>query len=331
MSSQMEPQIPQAQPIDEHQASGFAGHHKRDIAIKALVLVIIFALGAGSGYLAGTRIRVTAASAETSTVEKDAMTLMRQINPPEGYKIPAIYGDIGPRLVEAGAIDLAKFTSIYKQQNQPLTEEQTTILTEGSLANVEINRENAYFMLNFFWALGLTSENPILTEGKMVSRGRAGVGGFASTGGWTLGTQPATELYASERIFDLNDEQQSRLAEVAAGVYRPCCNNPTDFPDCNHGMALLGLLELMASQNATVEQMFEAAKYVNAFWFPQQVLEIAMAIKATQNVDFADAEGALVVGSQYSSGSGFQNVHQWLAGNGLLPQAPSSGGSCGVQ
>ena len=77
------------------------------------------------------------------------------------------------------------------------------------------------------------------------------MGGFASTGGWTLGVKKATELYASTKIMSLTDEQQARLLEVASQVYRPCCNNPTHFPDCNHGMAMLGLLELMASQDAS--------------------------------------------------------------------------------
>lgn len=76
---------------------------------------------------------------------------------------------------------------------------------------------------------------------------------FASTGGWTVGTKPVTELYASLDLIQLTAEQQKMVEEVAAAVYRPCCNNSTLFPDCNHGMALLGLLELMASQRATTD------------------------------------------------------------------------------
>src|SRR4030067_403061 len=139
------------------------------------------------------------------------------------------------------------------------------------------------------------------------------------------------DLYASREIVTLTEEQQARLMEVASAVYRPCCNNPTSFPDCNHGMAMLGLLELMASQNASADDMFAAAKYVNAFWFPQQMLEVASLIKANQNLDFAQADARQVVSKNYSSGSGFQQVHQWLASNGLLQLAPNSGGSCGVQ
>jgi hypothetical protein len=234
-------------------------------------------------------------------------------------------------MIAAGAIDLTKFVQVYQQAGKPLTDEQMTILTQGSASNIVINEQTSYFLLNFFWALGLINQNRILTEGPMMSKGIEQIGNFASTGGWTIGAKSPTDLYASTLIIPLTEEQQARLEEVASGVYRPCCNNPTTFPDCNHGMAMLGLLELMASQNATTDEMFETAKYVNAFWFPQQTLEVATVFKSTQNVDFAQADPRQVVGGNYSSASGFQAVHQWLSNNNLLLQAPSSGGSCGVQ
>jgi hypothetical protein len=151
---------------------------------------------------------------------------------------------------------------------------------------------------------------------------------FASTGGWTLATKPITELYASLDLISLTAEQQKQVEEVAAAVYRPCCNNPTLFPDCNHGMAMLGLLELMASKGATSDEMFEAAKYVNAFWFPQQTLEAAIYLESNLDVDFTEADARLVVGNTISSSSGAAMMHQSLQDNGLLQQAPGQGGSC---
>jgi hypothetical protein len=87
----------------------------------------------------------------------------------------------------------------------------------------------------------------------------------------------------------------------------------------------------MAAQNATPNEMFAAAQYVNAFWYPQQMLEVATFFKAAQNVDFIQADARQVVSNKYSSGSGFQTVHQWFVTNGLLELAPNSGGSCSVQ
>ena len=302
----------------------------KNLAIKALVLLLIFIFGGGGGYMLGSRFGHNDRSSLSSQKRIDAMSLMRQINPAQGYEIKAAVGDVGMQLVSAGAIDLARFAGLYKQQNKPLTDLQMNILTKDTIVDVVINPDNAYFWLNFFWALGLTNQNEILTNGPMMAAGKEKVGNFASTGGWTLGTRKATDLYSSQKIIQLTAEQQSRLLEVASGVYRPCCNNPTHFPDCNHGMAMLGLLELMASQGADVNQMFEAAKYVTAFWYPQQILEVATFFKVGNDMDFALVDGRTVLSSQYSSISGYQAVHQWLSQNGLLEQAPGSGGSCGV-
>ena len=302
-----------------------------------LITLVSFLTGLGGGYLAwGRRPPMTDNPAEVAGTasehqhEDPMVALVRQINPPEGYALSVTYGDLGPRLLAAGAIDYSRFMQLYTQKGQPLTEAQQTILTQGSQDAVVFTRQNADFLLNFFWAVGLVTQNPILTEGLMMKYGAGEIGRFASTGGWTLGTKTPAELYASAPLLSLTLEQQARLEKVASQVYRPCCNNPTHFPDCNHGMAMLGLLTLLASQNASEEEMFTVAKYANAFWFPQQSLEIAMFFQADQTIAFADVDSSLLVGPNISSGEGFRNVHNWLAGRGLLEAAPGGGSSCGV-
>jgi hypothetical protein len=331
MSDRLERIEAEHKSLDEIPGSSQADYRRQGVAIKAIVLLVVFALGGGGGYMIGRQSMHGAVPTSQAQSQPDAMALMKEVNPPDGYQVAAVYGDVGPQLVAAGAIDMPKFASLYQQQNQPLTTDQQAILSKGTNANIVFTPGNAYFLLNFFWALGLTNQNAILTDGPMMSGGKDKVGGFASTGGWTLGVKEATELYASTKIMSLTDEQQARLLEVASQVYRPCCNNPTHFPDCNHGMAMLGLLELMASQDASTAEMFEAGKYVNAFWYPQQMLELATAFKASDKEDFTRVDAKTVVSADYSSASGFQAVHQWLSQNGLLEQAPSSSGSCGVQ
>jgi len=293
---------------------------------QALTLLLVFAAGLGSGFLLRDRIPVTGAERAAAT----AALLAKQVNPPEGFTLPAAYGDIGPQLLQSGAIDESKFVRVYQASGRPLNEEQLAILRQKGQGPVVINQKNAYFMLNFYWALGLANKNPILEQGQMMAGGRQQIGNFASTGGWTIGVKPATELYASVELVRLAPEQQARLEEVANNVYRPCCGNPTSFPDCNHGMALLGLLELMASQGASVDQMFTAAKQVNAFWFPDQTLELATYFKAVEGKDFRTVDARRMVGKEFMSGSGFQQAHRALADKGLLPQAPGKGQSCGV-
>lgn len=300
----------------------------------AVLALITYVAGLASGYMlhGSARIGSNPEEGKAASAEHDEMSVMfDQVNPPDGYELPIQYGDFAPKLVAAGLIDFAGFANLYREVGSPLSKQQNAILTEGSNAPIVINKENQHFLLNLFWALGLANQNRILAEGPMMRNGQEQVVNFASTGGWTLATKPVGELYASQSIISLTEEQQKRLEEVAAGVYRPCCDNPTHFPDCNHGMAMLGLLELMASQGASVGEMFEAAKYVNAFWFPQQALEVAVLFKTAKNVDFTQADADQVVGQQLFSGSGFQAVHQWLVQNAKLDQAPNGGGSCGVR
>ena len=257
--------------------------------------------------------------------------MSQQVNFPEEFATSVVFGDIGPQMLEAGSMDLERVIQLYQNSATPLTDEQMTILTEGSDEPIVINAENAYFLLNFFWAFGLTNENELLTTGPMMEYGgEDGIGNFASTGGWSLGTKPSTELYASTQMVTLTDEQQAWVVEVATAAYRPCCNNPTHFPDCNHGMALLGLLELMASQGASVDEMFDAAKYFSAFWFPGQAYEVGLYFKALNNQDFADIDSRKFVSYEYFSGSGFQQIHQILQSQGLLEAAPGGGSGCGV-
>jgi hypothetical protein len=311
---------------------------KQSYAFVVLGLAL-FAFGVLTGYLIGgpRPVAGTAGRAQFETADVqpgsdagDQLRLIDRVNPAAGYTIPATFGDVGPQMLAAGAIDYDQFTRVYDQAGQPLTAAQQAILTAGSDEHVHINRENAYFLLNFFWALGLVNDNPVLTEGPLVEYSEGRIERFAATGGWTIGQKPPAELYAGAAILHLNHEQQERMEEVAYNAYRPCCNNHTAFADCNHGMALLGLLQLMAAQDATVEEMFEAAKYVNAFWFPDQTLQMASFFQLNQGLAFAEVEPRLLVGPQISSATGYRNVQEWLAQNGGLQQAPGGGGGCGV-
>jgi len=327
-------------PIETVKEELTATHRKRKSLTRrlskywAVFALITYIFGLGSGYMlwGSAKAGIDAKGGKTASVEHDEMSaLVDQVNPPAGYNLSIRYGDFAPRLVAAGVIDYAGFVKLYQEIGSPLSEQQIAILTRGSDAPVVINKENQHFLLNLFWALGLANQNKILTDGPIMRNGKEQVVNFASTGGWTLSSVPVGEVFASQLIIPLTGEQQKRLEEVAAGVYRPCCDHPTHFPDCNHGMAMLGLLELMASQDANVDEMFKAAKYVNAFWFPQQTLEVAVLFKSINNAEFARLDARQAVGPQLSSGSGFQAVHQRLIQSGSLEQAPGGGGSCGVK
>lgn len=248
-------------------------------------------------------------------------TIFEEINPSAGYEINVTYGDLGPKMIASGVIDINKFKP----------EGYEVILTKGSTQKIKITSENSYFLLNFFWAVGLNNRTKILTAGEMTKySGEKDLGNFASTGGWTLAKGDAMNYYAKTNLITLSAQQEELVGSVAANIYRPCCNNPTSFPDCNHGMALLGVLEVMAANGADQDQMFEAAKYFNAFWFPGSYYDLAAYFKNKEGKAYKNVDAKVLLSKDYSSASGYQTVKRWLADNGFIQEPPKSGRGCGV-
>ncbi len=195
-----------------------------------------------------------AQTANTETISYDR--LLQQIAPLSGTTITVDWGDMGQKLIESGPIDLGKFQARYSG----LSEEQQAILLGGEQTEITFKPENIQFWTNVLWVLGLVQESKVLGKGPIKQYEETNpIGGYASTGGWTLGSQSAEELYNSVRLIDLTPEQDALVYRVAEHVFRPCCGNHTAFPDCNHGMAVLGLIELMASQGATEDELYQAA------------------------------------------------------------------------
>ena len=271
-----------------------------------------------------------AASINASKSQANAAKVFAQINPVLGYEINIRYKDLGPKMLEMGVIDLDKFKQAYQQSGQPLTPEQEEILTRGSDKKIKIYQDNSYFLLNFFWAFGLGNKTKILTEGDMVKYGQGQIGNFASTGGWTLAKGDAINYYSKRALTPLTVEQEDLVSKVASNIYRPCCGNSTAFPDCNHGMALLGVLELMAANGAGEFEMYDAAKYINAFWFPSNYYDIALYFKNKDGKDYKDVDAKLALGKDISSAFGVQTVKKWLTEKGIVEQPPKQKGGCGV-
>jgi len=149
-------------------------------------------------------------------------------------------------------------------------------------------------------------------------------GNFASTGGWTLAKGSAMDHYNMHEFVKLTPDQQILVERVAKNIYRPCCDNSTYFPDCNHGMAMLGLLELIASQGINEQDMYKVALQVNAFWFPSQY-EAIKSFFASKKIDWNTVDPKEILGAQYSSSSGFQKMLSQMA-----PQEQKGGASCGA-
>ena len=131
--------------------------------------------------------------------------------------------------------------------------------------------------------------------------------------------------YNRHIFFELTVEQQALVDKVSRGIYRPCCNNSTHFPDCNHGMAMLGLLEFMASQGVNEQDIWEAALAVNSYWFPDTYITIATYMKA-KGVEWQDVSPQEMLSFDYSSSSGFRNISSQVT----APSSSRSGNGCSV-
>ncbi len=273
---------------------------------------------------------VSATIMPLSSTEINEQTINEQINPKQGYEINASYGNLGPELIKLGAINFDKFAQVFSKYNTSLTQDEINILTKGSNEKIKMTQDNAHFILDLFWAVGLSNNSKFLTQGQITQYGKGQIGNFASTGGWTIGNNDAVQYFAKANLISLTASQEAVLDSVAPNIYRPCCGNSTAFPDCNHGMALLGILELMAANNATADDMYKAAKYFNAYWFPSEYYQIAAYFKKNEEKDYKDIDPKILLSKDYSSVFGFQNIQQWLKNNNVNLNPPEDKVGCSV-
>lgn len=296
---------------------------KNDSALSQSIIIAALILAGACVYTARLKspsaIRTGAGSAVAkSDSERGALT--------EAVILPARWGDLGARMVSVGVIDEKKFHEVYSSRGG-LGDEEEKLLLGTDNGNLVVTKENSGILLNLLWALGLGAKNDILEKGPMVDMRYGGAGNFASTGGWTLAGGSAMDHYSRHPLIVLTQEQQKLIERVAKNIYRPCCNNSTYFPDCNHGMAMLGFLELMASQGVAEEEMYKAALQLNSFWFPDTYETIAGYLESIGS-SWDAVSPREILGMKYSSGSGYRAIlEKFNSGK----QKNNSGGGCGVE
>ncbi len=254
-----------------------------------------------------------------------ASSLEDSVVPPSGVVLPITWGDLGAELVAAGVIDQEKLSALYEDRGG-LPAEYRRLLEMGVQEKIVMTKENAGYLLNLFWALGLANKNPILEDRtEMMNPAYGGAGNFASTGGWTIAKGDAMEHYNRHSLIPLTVEQQALVDRVSRGIYRPCCGNSVHFPDCNHGMAMLGLLELMASQGVGEEDLYKTALFVNSYWFPDTYMTIAAYMKS-KGVAWKDISPKEMLGVNYSSAEGYARIAAQVSQS----QQQGGGNGCGV-
>ena len=253
----------------------------------------------------------------------DIQNIINQVLPPEGFKTRIVFGDVVKKMIDCGVIDLEKMKKLYNGK----IPEYIQKAIEGSKEPIVINQETANHLLNLFWPLGLSNKTEF---NKNVPFSEKELPYLASTGGWWLGKEENGAAYFNKcEIIKLTSEQEELVYRVAQNTFRPCCNNSTFAQDCNHGSALLGALELAASQGYLEDEPYKLALRLNSFWFPQNYIETAIYFKIFENKDWKNVDPKLIMSAEYSSVSGWiQNVNKKVAKLNL-PQI-QSGGGCGL-
>lgn len=260
----------------------------------------------------------------TGSSEELVQILKQEVIPQRGYRLAVRWNDLGESLLSSGVIDKNKFKELFK--DEPVGLRHMWHLENKSKDYMVINEGGSRFMVNVLWALGLVNKSKILDNGSMQKYGEGDVMNFASTGGWELGMKPTNELYSSTNIIQLSEEQEKIVEKIAKNIYRPCCGNHTEFPDCNHGMAALGYIQLAVKQEVSEERIYKDLLALNSFWFPQNYVEIA-AFFQQQNKEWKNVDPKQVLSSEYSSAEGIQRVRESIQN---IPGIGSQGGGCSV-
>jgi hypothetical protein len=253
--------------------------------------------------------------------------VIAQVLPERGFQSKIALGDSVVKLVQNGVIDRDKFLAIYESRGG-LPAELKDVLERPSSKPILLTRQNANYYVNLLWPLGLANymssnkQSPILGESLF---------NFASTGGWNLGKEENGGAYFNKfKIVELTPEQEALVTKIAQNTYRPCCNNSTFYQDCNHGSALLGLLQLGAAQGLSEDELYREALAFNSFWFPHNYIQTALYFKAVKNTDWDKVNPKTIMGKDYSSISGwYANVDVEVKKLRLVPQ-DRGGSNCGA-
>src|SRR3989344_3567816 len=304
---------------------------KLAFAILASAAFIAWLIGSGSFRADSSETSGGVFKQGEAAVQQQDSELEAAVFPAGGIRTSAQWGSAVPQLVERGVIDRTKFDALFERGGDPLASEEIAILEQPQPDRaIVFTSENDRFTVNVLWALGLAQQSDALDNGPMRTSGTP-TGQFASTGGWTLGkSEDSEEYYSKWNLLGLTADDQVRVTRIAETIYRPCCGNSTAFPDCNHGMAMLGLIELMVSQGASDEEVYTAAKAANTYWFPDSMMEIAMYFSELQDMSWDSVDAKIVVSQEYASAQGARKVKLALQEAQLVPQPTQVGGSCGA-
>lgn len=263
------------------------------------------------------------------TLQQKYTALQKALVPSEGKTLPVSFQGVVKTLAEAGVIDVDKWRTLYAKRKVEVPEWITQAFSDQSSTLVHIDPMTASLLLNIFWAVGISNKTQFNEQSPLQGKK---LPNFASTGGWSLGKEKGAAYFNQVTNITLNEAQENLVRTMADQIYRPCCNNSTFFQDCNHGSAMLGLLELGASQGKSEEDLYAMAFAANIYWFPDNYVKLGMYFQAIEGKQIEEIPPQTWLSRDFSSAQGFRNtVLQKLAKNNLLPGVRQGGaGGCSV-
>ncbi len=230
-------------------------------------------------------------------------TTIEEVTPKSGFVTKVHFGNIVSKMIEGGALVPKKLEDILKNRYGQKMKPKWLAILKGEDTNLEINKDNAVFMMYILWTFAKENKNQILDDSPFVKYFK----------NYDIGVGHAG--YGDMSLLTLTPKQQEIAKEVAENANRPCCNNSTAAPDCSHGYSALGLVELMASQGFTKTEIFNTFVEFNSFWFPETYIKDALYFKITKNEDWKDVDKEVIAGREYSSLSGSYKVKNYLKQN----------------
>lgn len=317
---------------------------KKEFTVPNIVLIAVIFIFAFAGILVTQRIFKLAKTSTklinpddnklysakvTATGNKIYDEVVAQVLPAKGMQSKIHLGDSIIKLVNNGVIDKEKFEAIYKERGG-LPDGLKSVLSQSANKPILLTKENANIYVNLLWPLGLANYMSTNINSPINADNGKDLNNFASTGGWNIGKEENGGAYFNKfKIVELTPEQEALVTKIAQNTYRPCCDNSTFFQDCNHGSALLGLLQLGVKQGLTENQLYKEALAFNSFWFPNNYIQTALYFKIKKNTDWDKVNPRIVLGYNYSAISQWgKNVAAEVAKIPNLIPKQTGGGSC---
>jgi hypothetical protein len=236
--------------------------------------------------------------------------LVSEVAQPNGVPLPPVrFGNTVGKLVQASALNASAVRQAMNNSGEQFASYEANILSGNPQTEnlVILNSSDSSFILNVLWAIGINNNNAILNSGPVVLKGNpftyASTAGYAPLGKLSLGGIDLLTLTAEEQVI---------AEQVAANTYRPCCDNPAAFPDCNHGAAALGLIELMASQGFNSTSIYGALKQFESFYFPQDFVYEALFYFVSQGLTWDQVPGDQALSIHHATLTGKGYVQQYL-------------------